>query len=287
MTETLKDPTPYLSDALMDQIREKIGLDDDVPLTLAGLTDIYETWCQKVPFCSTLKRVHIATNAEGAFPATHAEDFFDAYLAHGTGGTCFSTGEAFYQFLRKLGFDVRRVAGTMLDFPLPGPNHGSVVATIDGIDYMVDPFFGSEIPLPLHGAASEAIKSESRQVKFLADTDDHAWIILWRFPFGTTWMRCGMEDEHLDVPHSFFDERYQASGGPNSAFNTGLYISIHDGPATHAIYKNFYHIRRPDQPLESRPIDLAERNALLKDVFKFSDEMIALLPPDEPEPEAA
>lgn len=70
-----------------------------------------------------------------------------AKLTHGVGGTCWSTGNALCGLLTSLGFDARRVAGSMRDRGYIG--HGSVKVRIDDTDWLADPSMLTDIPIPL------------------------------------------------------------------------------------------------------------------------------------------
>jgi arylamine N-acetyltransferase len=286
MAEPDSDPTPRLDPYLVSQVRQRIGLGTDIPVDHAGLAQFYEAWAQNVPFCSIQKRIHVATGAPGDFPGATAEQYLADYLAHGTGGTCFAAGEAIYQMLRALGFPAKRVAAKMLEFEhLPGLNHGSVLVELPEGSFLVDPFFNSEHPLPLAEGETMVAKYEPRTIRAVSGEDGLRWVIRWRFPFATTWLRCAIADEHIGVPRDVFHERYRSSGGEANAFNSGVYISINRGEDVHVLYKGAYHVRSPDQPARSRPVDLDERNRLLASVFGISPEIISRLPEDAPEPE--
>jgi N-hydroxyarylamine O-acetyltransferase len=286
MTSPDNDPTPRLDPRLVRTVRERIGLNGDVPVSLAGLSAFYEAWAQNVPFCSIQKRLHVATAAPGDFPGANAEDYLADYLTYGTGGTCFSAGEGIYQMLRALGFPARRVAATMLEFAhLPGINHGSVLVELPEGMFLVDPFFNSEHPLPLGDGETAAAKYEPRTVRATAGEDGYRWVIRWRFPFASSWLRCAIAPGDVGVPRTLFHERYRASAGPANAFNQGVFISINRGPEVHALYKGAYHVRVPDSPAISHPVDLARRNELLETVFGISPAIIGRLPADAAEPE--
>ena len=106
---------------------------------------------RRVPFDNVLKLIHLAEERPGPLPGSTAESFFEAWLEHGTGGTCWSGNGALHGLLEALGFDVARVIATMLSSPrASAPNHGSVLATVDGERWLVDASIlcGSPIRIP-------------------------------------------------------------------------------------------------------------------------------------------
>ena len=53
----------------------------------------------------------LGVTSAAPLPGTHAIDFFEQWLDHGTGGTCWSSSNALYMLLTALGFTARRIAG--------------------------------------------------------------------------------------------------------------------------------------------------------------------------------
>ena len=84
---------------------------------LDGLRAVYAAWCGAVAFDNVLKLIHLADERSGPLPGSTAESFFEAWLEHGTGGTCWSGNGALHDLLEALGFDVARAIATMLSSP--------------------------------------------------------------------------------------------------------------------------------------------------------------------------
>jgi hypothetical protein len=101
------------------------------------------------PSCSACSvSARAAANAIIAFAAGNpAEDFFTAWLEHGTGGTCWPSSNALFALLEALGFEARRVAGSMYDLGVR--NHGSVKVRLGGRDWLFDSSMLTIEPLPL------------------------------------------------------------------------------------------------------------------------------------------
>lgn len=122
----------------MGAVLDKLGM-DRCAADLAGLRAIYSAWCSAISFDSSLKMIYLAEESGGPLPGSTADGFFDAWLEHGTGGTCWAGNGALHDLLEALGFDVARAIATML--PVPGvkaPNHGSVIVSIDGERWIAD-----------------------------------------------------------------------------------------------------------------------------------------------------
>ena len=119
-------------------------------LDLEGLRSLYGAWCRSVPFDNTRKLIHVFEERDGPLPGSTADDFFDAWLRLGTGGTCWAGNGALHDLLEALGFKVDRAIATMLlRRDAPAPNHGTVVVTVDGRRYVTDASILSGEPLDL------------------------------------------------------------------------------------------------------------------------------------------
>ena len=219
LPDALPDALPR---ALRDRVLARLALDAAaVAPDLAGLRAVYGAWCARVPFDNVRKMIALRTRADdgappsGApLPGAHADDFFDAWLAHGTGGTCWPSSNALYALLRALGFPARRVAASMRDMGVP--NHGSIKVAVDGRDWLVDSSMLTGVPIPLGptnavvGAAPFGAEVEAADgthvVWFATPPHDH-------FP-------CRLLDDPVD--HPFYLGAYEGSRG-RSPFNDRLY----------------------------------------------------------------
>jgi N-hydroxyarylamine O-acetyltransferase len=134
---------------LVDAVLERLGVSRPAP-DLTGLRLVYAAWCRAVPFDNSRKMIHVAEARPGPLPGSTPEDFFAAWLAYGTGGTCWAGNGALHAFLAALDFDASRAMATMLPRPdLPGPNHGSVVVRLDGELWIADASILSGTPIRL------------------------------------------------------------------------------------------------------------------------------------------
>jgi arylamine N-acetyltransferase len=273
-----------LSEDQRDEVLEALGFGRPPPPSLVGLESLYAAWLDRIPFCSSLKRIHYGSDPTrpGPLPLMAPADYFQNFLEHGTGGTCFPTAEAFFALTRACGYPVRRAIGSMIDFPqIPGPNHGTVVADFDGSTYLVDPFWGSRRALRLDGTAQRAGPDHLKLSTF-SDLDDDQPRVQWRFHTSRQEMRFAFSPEHPwtddAVDADLFRDRYEASSGPNSVFNACLYISRHAQEEVHTIYRGTYFVLKPDNTIREEPVD--NRNELLTGVFGLSEQLVAQIPPD-------
>ncbi|MGZ8687562.1 MAG: arylamine N-acetyltransferase, partial [Gaiellaceae bacterium] len=92
-------------------VLDRLGTDRPAP-GLAGLRSVYAAWCRAVPFDNALKLIHVAERRSGPLPGSTADDFFDVWLEHGAGGTCWAGNNALHDLLEALGFDVARAIAT-------------------------------------------------------------------------------------------------------------------------------------------------------------------------------
>ena len=76
-----------LAPALIERVLEKLELPESPSLDRAGLADLYDAWCRHVPFDNVRKMIHLREELPGPLPGDDAEDFLEAWLRHGTGGT--------------------------------------------------------------------------------------------------------------------------------------------------------------------------------------------------------
>lgn len=143
---------------------------------LDGLRAVYAAWCGAVPFDNTLKLIHLAEGRTWPLPGSSAERFFDSWLEHGTGGTCWSGNGALHDLLEALGFDVARAIATMLSSPgAVGPNHGSVIVTVEGERWIADASILSGTPIRIPSPGQEAEDGALPRFAWLEDQPAVVW----------------------------------------------------------------------------------------------------------------
>src|SRR5262245_20524864 len=131
------DSVATLPIQLVEEVLACLGLSQREEPTLDFLQQLYRAWCQRVPFDNILKMIHVHSGNPAPLPGSTAEDFLQSWLKLKTGGTCWSSANAFYTLLVSLGFEASLGVGTMLAAPDLPPNHGTVIVTLEGAVYLV------------------------------------------------------------------------------------------------------------------------------------------------------
>jgi arylamine N-acetyltransferase len=160
---TMALPTEALSMDLLEQVLNRLALSDRPAPTLDGLQTLYAAWCRKVPFDNVRKLIHLHSHAPGPLPGDDPAEFLEAWLAYGTGGTCWAGNGALHAVLVSLGFEAIRGMGTMHAAPEAPPTHGTVVVTCGGSRYLVDASIMHGAPLPLHESEPTGVGRALRQ----------------------------------------------------------------------------------------------------------------------------
>lgn len=208
------DEERALAPALVDRVRGRLALAPPRAGDLADLRALYAAWCRHVPFDNVRKMIALSSGAP--MPGDDATEFFDAWLADGSGGTCWPTANAFHALARGLGFDAVRLVGHMRDLGIA--NHGSVAVTIAGARWLTDTSMLTNVPLPL---AAEA-RVEDDPV-FTAEIEpDGATHVAWcEMPPNSKALPCRLFPE--PVGREVFLAGHAASAG-RSPFNQRLYV---------------------------------------------------------------
>jgi N-hydroxyarylamine O-acetyltransferase len=265
---------------LVEQVLLKLGFRERPTNDLVGLETLYGRWSRNVPFDNVQKWRFLSSGKAGPLPGHTAEDFFLAWLAHGTGGTCWAVSHALYDLLDALGFHVRRATSTMLSAPgVRGPNHGTVLASIDGRDYLVDGTMLTERPIPIQEGDHRAVQHPGAQIR-IEQRDGH-WHVLWRPVHVPDGLWCRIDE--IGVPFSVFDQWYESTRGW-SPFNFSLYARANMADrVTGVAFGNRVRIE-PDGQAVVEPISEDERVRLLVEDLGIAEELASDLPADAPLP---
>jgi N-hydroxyarylamine O-acetyltransferase len=262
---------------LSEKVLEKLDCPAP-PTTLAGLCRLYGAWCRKVPFDNVRKLIHVRRGDPARLPGDTPEDFFEAWLAHGSGGTCWAGNGALRALLDSLGFAAQGAVATMLVTPDLPPNHGSVVVAIDGERWVVDASILHCEPLPMRESQTSAIDHRAWGVQGF-------WVggqfrIRWRnFLAAGRPLDCAFG--HVGASAEEFSQRHEATRGW-SPFNFGLCLNLVHGErrigAANGCLTSFDETGAAHQ----RPADLAERRRFLIEDIGMSEELVCQLPDDLP-----
>jgi arylamine N-acetyltransferase len=204
-----------LSKDLQFRVLNRLGFSEPPPVNITGLQRLYASWCMHVPFDNVRKMIVLKSEYKRPLPGMDAEEMVENWLKNGSGATCWPMANAFFELLTSLGYQVRRVAGSMRDLGVV--NHGSVTVSIEGRDYLADASLLLNVILPLdqgtfiHDDPVYTLESEP-------DGDSH--LIWMQTPPGGDYFYCRIAGDPVEF--SFFDERYEASR-EKSIFNQRLY----------------------------------------------------------------
>jgi len=206
---------PRISPALRDRVLTRLGIIAPVTLDYDGLALLYRAWCDHVPFDNVRKLLALQSADERPLPGTTGTDFFEYFLEHGCGGTCWSTSNAIYELLVSVGFTARRVAASMRDQGFV--THGTVKVTLDDMDWLVDSSILSNIPLPVHG---QPFISNDRVFTAEIEPTDALHLVWYSIPPNAGYTPCRLLIDHID--HAFLSAAYEKSR-TFGAFNQHIY----------------------------------------------------------------
>jgi arylamine N-acetyltransferase len=258
-------PASSLSAELRAAVVERLGLAPALPLDIHGLRTLYAAWCSNVPFDNVRKLVALRTGDEGPLPGSDATDFLEHFLAHGTGGTCWSSSNALFEVVASYGFDARRVAGSMRDLGVPG--HGSVKVRIDGADWLVDSSMLLMYPIPLPDTVHV-----DRDALFGVEVEpvDGTHLVWFDTPPYDDYFPCRLLIDPVD--HAFYLERYEISRtrGP---FNHHLSVRYNRGDARCVLQGHTRH-RKTANGLQSDDLTPDELCRELREQVGISSEMV-------------
>ncbi len=254
-----------LRPALRDSVIKRLGLGTSISADLDGLRATYAAWCLNVPFDNVAKMIALRTNPDHPLPGMDATEFFERWLAHGVAGTCWSTSNALCELLLALGFNARRVAGSMGDTGYTG--HGSVKVRIDDTDWLADSSMLTDIPIPL---TDKVFISEEGIFACESEPSGDTHVVWADLPPAPMVTPCRLLVDPTD--HAYYVERFEASRA-RSPFNDRLYIR-RNGESDRCVIVGNRRTRKSADGIETRELNPAELCAALIDEFKISKEFV-------------
>jgi arylamine N-acetyltransferase len=275
---------PKLSSKLLTRILTKLDLMERPAHDLAGLNRVYAAYCGHVPNDNIQKRIWLTGNQTEPVTGGDPIEFFENWLAHGTGGTCFPTAGGFCELLRALGFDANRVSGSViLEGVERDGNHGSVQVHMEGVDYLLDTQHASFTALPIipgqPSSTGDGIH-DNRAVPIAGGFELHS------FPGSNrqTPLRIQFDLDHWRVDHNFFLRHYALSALPDrkrSPFNHALFISRSFPGSIVIVGRGNKIVVSSDNSVTKSEITIDERNRILIEELEISEEITHAIPPDE------
>jgi len=266
-----------MNPALTDRVLAKLDC-GEVAADRDGLGRLYAAWCRKVPFDNVRKLIHVRGGDPAPLPGDTPEDFFEGWLAHGAGGTCWAGNGALHALLTALGFQAERAVATMMVAPDLPPNHGSVVVTADGERWVVDASILHGEPLPMRPGEEAAIDHPAWGVRgYWADGQ---FRIRWRnLLTGGAPLDCGFNAVGADADE--FRRRHEATRAW-SPFNFGVCLNLLRGDRRVGAANGQVARFGDDGTVHARAVDLDQRRRFLVEEAGMSEELVARLPDDLP-----
>jgi len=263
---------------LVEQVLQRMGFTTLPDNDLAGLSAIYGRWCRQIPFDNIQKRLFYSGPAAGPVPGHTSEDFFQKWLAYGTGGTCWANSHAMHDLLDAVGFTVVRVAATMLVTPdVVGPTHGTVFAAVDDRQYMVDGSMQTESPVPVQEGDPELVRHPAERVHL--EYREGNWHVRWHPAHRPEGLWCRVEA--VDVSRVQFNEYHERTRS-RSPFNSSLYVRLNYPEQTVTIASGEKVIIKLDGNPLRIPLTEEQRLQVLVEEFGIGEELAASLPADLP-----
>lgn len=276
---SVASPDSKLPKALVERVMARLGFEGNPQPDLEGLRAVYAAWCRSVPFDNVRKIIHLRTQNGEPLPGSTAEDFLEAWLKFGTGGTCWSGAGALRTLLVSLGFNASRGIATMLAAPNLPPNHGTVRVTLDGADYLVDSAMLCVEPLRLRADNETTVDHPAWGLR--CSQKEGKWYIDWRPLHKLDGFQCRLE--RFDGTAEEYHRLYDATRGW-SPFNYEVTARLNRNDDVVGTAFGHAVTLRGDGTVERRPISHAERVRLLITEIGMSEEIVMKLPEDVPTP---
>lgn len=264
-----------ISDLLANDVLAKLSLKQPIKPDLEHLRLVYAAWSSNVPFDNSHKLIELYQEKDSLTLDT--EIFFERWLEHNSGGTCWPTCYALYCLLVYLGFTARFVIGSMLisDYPI-GANHGTIIVDIGEQEYLVDSSMLAFEPLRIDNTEPTRTKPSIHQI--FASPKDGFFEVEWNTPRRKNHrIIFRSEPEYVNVNKSFFQQRYDISANIG-VFNDELYISKRGKDWIKTIKGYEFTSMDQDRQLNVVSLSVDERVEVLINDFGLSSQVINQLP---------
>ena len=261
-----------LGTSVRDLMLARLGFTTPPAATFDGLTALYLAWNHRVPFDNVQKRLALARGPAATLPCATPGEFFSCYFAHGTGATCWPSSIALHALLSACGFEAIWIAGTMMP---SGVDHGSVLVRIDGQELLVDMWMGER---PLHVPCA-GTKGGPEIVAGPVEPYGPLWRVSYVHPAREE--QYFFEVKQRDVSFSRMLAGYEASR-THSRFNQRLFARRNVAGGIICVTRGARYYRDADG-ITRRELAPKEMVQLLVEEFGYSEEIVARLPPEDPE----
>lgn len=272
---------PELAPELVERVLSRLGLHERPTPDLPGLNGLYAAFSGNVPFDNVQKRIWFAGPQTTSLPGGDPTEFFYNWLRHGTGGTCWPLNGGMYALLHALGFEARRIVGSVIVDGYPqGANHGSVLVSLQGINYLVDAWMASFKVLPLVSGRSASTGRGIHDIR--AVPTESAFEIMSYPGFNRDQpLPFRLEPEYDPVDHAFWLDRYDRTRKVGF-FNDAIFICRHFPESILTLgRKSKFHVAAHGTLTKTEPTDAERRTSLIEE-FGLSEEIVEALPPNVP-----
>jgi N-hydroxyarylamine O-acetyltransferase len=272
-------PAPVLPEQLVEQILARLGFDRRPTPTIDALRSLYCAWCERVPFDNIRKLIHVRSANAAPLPGSTAQDFFEAWLKFGTGGTCWPGAGALHAFLAALGFDAVRAIGTMMAAPNLPPNHGAVLVNFGSQMFLVDSSILHGHPLNLSRDSETSVSHPAWGVRCVWRETN--WFVQWRPLMRLEGFECRLDS--FPASATDFTDSYSRTRGW-SPFNYELSARVNRGDKVIGVASGHAISLLADGSVGRTPLTPDERRRLLIEDIGITESLVTQLPDDVPTP---
>lgn len=256
-----------------EAVLTRLGLSAPPSISCTGLTELYNAWCRSVPFDNARKLIAVRSGSTGPLPGDDPAEFFDAWLEHRVGGTCWAGNGALCALLQSLGFDAQRAVATMLVAPNLPPNHGTVVVSLPEGEHLVDASILHVEPLPI--VAGRDVDVEHPAWGVTGHWLDDAYAVRWRAFTVVEPFDCRIDE--WPVTAERFRTQHEATR-TWSPFNYELMFTLVRGDGRIGVARGQAVRIAGDGTVTTEPI--TDRMGYLVDELGISDTLARAIPPD-------
>lgn len=254
-----------LDQDIAKEVLTRLGLNSNITIDQKGLNQLFNAWCDAIPFDNFWKRLQLAGAAFSDKDQMNPNHFFEIWLEHGLGGTCWTSTKAMYSLLDYLGFKTRYITGSMGDMGMP--NHGSlVVAFENGKEFIVDTSILNNHPIEITGAG---VEHPVYPVQIVNDGDKK--MLVFEHVTKREVMPCTIMDDNISVEEvmQYYDVSIEMS-----LFNDCIYIRKNNKESIESIVGNKYYAKKASD-IESKELGKEEISSILIKAMGFSEEIVA------------
>jgi N-hydroxyarylamine O-acetyltransferase len=271
--------TILIEPILLEQVLSRLGFSSAPDISLSGLESVYEAWCNQVPFDNLMKLIHVQSKNPAPLPGDNATQFFESWLKHRTGGTCWAGNGALFSLLSALGFNAERGVCTMMVAPNLPPNHATVIAHLDQKKYMLDASITHCKPIQL----DPQIKEHSYLPKWVKNVslEDNHWYIDWVPVHRPQGLDCRIDYE--GASREDYSERHEQTR-EWSPFNYELHVRQVRNNAVKGLANGKLGSISLTGAYAENTFEEKDRARVLIEEFGYSEEVVNKLPPDTPTP---